>query len=163
MPVHDEDVHEYSGQSLRLERPALHLVSLLVADRELARAYKAGKFQNLAGLAEEHKKSEVIRLAIEISTTYRLTHWNSKNPSSTFVVGKLCEDKPSGLWSNLTMLEACHKVIHAELFSFESRKLPRSYSSFFKPRLHLAGKKGLQHWLVIIDVLPFANAAIEPG
>lgn len=163
MPVHDEDVHEYSGEFLRLERPALHFVSLLVADRELARAYKAGRFQNLAGIAEEHKKSEVIRLAIEIATTYRLMHWNSRSRSSTHSVGKVCEDETSGVWSELTMLEACHKVIHAELLAFESRKLPRSYSSFFKPRLHLAGKKGRKQWLAIIDALPFADAAIEPS
>jgi hypothetical protein len=162
MPVHQEDVHEYTQEFLRLERPVLHFVSLLIADRELSRAYKAGGYPNLAGIAEEHKKSEVIRLAIEIATTYRLFHWNSTSRSSSTIVGKLCEDEKSGVWGKLTMLEACHKIVHAELVAFESRKLPRSYSSFFKPRLHLAGKKGRKEWLAVLEALPFADAAIEP-
>ena len=161
MPVHDEDVHEYNRDLLRLERPALHFVSLFVADRELGKFYKAGKFQNLAGVAEEHKKLEVIRLAIEIATTYRLIHWNSKHSSSSTIVGKLCEDEASGLWTGLTMVEACNKVIHAELVAFESRKFPRSYSSFFKPRLQLAGKKGRKEWLATLEALPFADAALQ--
>jgi hypothetical protein len=162
MPIHQEDVHEYTQQFLRLERPALHFVSLLVADRELARSYKTGGYSNLAGIAEEHKKSEVIRLAIEIATTYRLIHWNTTNSSSSRIVGKLCEDESTGMWGKLTMLEACHKIVHAELIAFESRKFPRSNSSFFKPRLHLAGKKGRKEWLAVLEALPFADAAIEP-
>ena len=163
MPVHDEDVHEYGQGFLRLEQPALHFVSLLLADRELVRAYKSGKFPNLAGIAEEHKKSEVIRLAIQIATTYRLIHWSSKSKSSSAIVGRLCQDDSVKQWIDLTMLEACHKIIHAELVAFESRKLPRSYSNFFKPRLHLAGTKGRKTWLAVVDALPFANAAIEPS
>ncbi len=163
MPVHDDDVHDYSQVYLRLERPALHFVSLLVADRELVREYKSGNYENLAGIAEEHKKSEVIRLAIEIATTYRLLHWSARSGSASAVVGRLCEDQKTKIWIDLTMLEACHKVIHAELVAFESRKLPRTHSNFFKPRLHLAGKKGRKDWLAIVEALPFANAAVEPA
>jgi hypothetical protein len=162
MPVHDEDIHEYTRDLLRLERPVLHFVSLLVADRELVRAYKDGAFKNLASIADEQKKSEVVRLAIEIATTYRLTHWNRRSPSSSESVGKLFEAGPSGPHTELTMLEACHKVVHAEFVAFESRKLPRSYASFFKPRLHLAGTKSRKEWFAILEALPFADAALEP-
>ena len=60
------------------------------------------------------------------------------------------------------MIEACNKVIHAEQFAFESRRFPKTEEHFLKPRLHLAGTKGRKNWLAIIDVLDFANYAIQP-
>ena len=162
MPVHDEDVHEYKQEHLRLEQPALHLVSIMLADKELNRAYRSGKLDHLATYAEEHKKSEVIRLTIEIATTYRLIFWNARTKPTTETVGRLCTDEATKIWVDLTMLEACNKVIHAELFAFESRRFPRTYSSFFKPTLHLAGTKGRKQWLAVVNVLPFANAALAP-
>lgn len=162
MPIHEEDVHEYDQTHFRLEEPALHLVSLLLADKELGRLYGKGKLQHLAAYAEEEKKSTIMRLTIEIATAYRLMYWNANKKPTPNSVGRLCEDDSTNAWEDLTMLEACHKVIHAEYFAFESRRFPRTYANFLKPRLHLAGMKGRKKWLAIVEVLPFADAAIEP-
>lgn len=162
MPVRDNYVHEYDQTHFRLERPALHLVSLLVADKELKRTYRTGVFPHLQQFAEEEKESEVIRLTIEIATTYRLMFWNAKQKPKHDVVGELCVDDTTKNWTELTMLEACHKVIHAEYFAFETRRFPGSDAHFLKPKLHLAGTKGKQGWLAVVEALPFANAAIQP-
>jgi hypothetical protein len=129
MPVHDEDVHAYDQTHFRLDKPALHLVSLLLADKELQRAYRSGTLEQLAYFAEEEKKSEVIRLTIEIATTYRLMFWNAEQKPSSNAVGRLCADESSNSWTDLPMLEACHKVIHAEFFAFESRRFSKDERS----------------------------------
>ena len=162
MPVRDDYVHKYDQTHSRLERPALHLISLLVADKELKRAYRTGNFPHLVEFAEEGKESEVIRLTIEIATTYRLMFWNARQKPGHDVTGTLCEDETTKYWIDLTMLEACNKVIHADFFAFETRRFPGTEAHFLKPRLHLAGKKGKKEWLAVVEVLAFANAAIQP-
>lgn len=162
MPVLHEYVHEYDQSHFRLEGPVLHLISLLVADKELKRAYRTGSYPHLESFAEEEKESEVIRLTIQIATTYRLMFWNAAQKPGRDVTGTLCEDDTTRTWTDLTMLEACNKVIHAEFLAFETRRFPGTDYHFLKPRLHLAGKKGKKDWLAVIEVLAFANAAIQP-
>ena len=78
MPILQDYVHEYDQFHLDLEKPALYLISLLVADKELKRAYRSCKYKYLEQFAEDHKESEVIRLTVSIATSFRLTHWNAK-------------------------------------------------------------------------------------
>ena len=162
MPILPGYVHEYSQHHLDLEKPALHLISLLFADKELKRAYRSCKYKYLEQFAEEHKESEVIRLTVSIATGFRLTHWNAKQKPTPAIVGQLWEGEKNMTWADLTMIEACNKVIHAEQFAFESRRFPRTEEHFLKPRLHLAGTKGKKEWIAVIDVLDFANYAIQP-
>lgn len=162
MPVRDDYIHQYDQSHFRLERPALHLVSLLLADKELKRAYRTGDYPYLQGFAEEEKEPEIIRLTIEIATTYRLMFWNASKKPDHVAVGRLCADESTNLWADLTMLEACNKVIHAEYFAFETRRFPKTEEHFLKPKLHLAGTKGKLNWLAAIDTLRFANAVLQP-
>jgi hypothetical protein len=162
MPVRPEYVHEYDQTHFRLEGTALHLVSLFLADKELKRAYRGHALPHLETFAEEEKESEIIRLTIEIATAFRLMFWNARRPPPSESVGRLCADSSSNTWQPLTMLEACHKVIHAEHVGFETRRFPGTECEFIKPKIHVAGTKGKKEWLAEIDVLPFANAALQP-
>ena len=60
MPIRPEYIHEYDQTHFSLERPALHLVSLMLADKELKRAYRDSNLPYLETFAEEEKESEII-------------------------------------------------------------------------------------------------------
>ncbi len=161
MPFHEDFEQRYDYLTFGLERAAMHLISLLVADRELQRSYREYGLA-LQDYAEEHKENELLRLTVEIATSYRLMRWNSKNPIDPGHVGILCEDHGKDEWVDLSMLEACNKIIHADALVFERQKFRGLKQYYLKPSLAVTGRKGKKEWTAIIEMLFFCSAAVEP-
>lgn len=165
MPVRPEYVHEYDQTHFRLEGTVLHLVSLFLADKELKRAYRVQSLLHLESFAEEEKESQIIRLTIEIASAFRLMFWNARRPPPSESVGRLCADSSTNTWQSLTMLEACHKVIHAEHFGFETRRFPAQSASTsnqkFTSRERKVRKDGFQKSMFCHLPIPLCSPLIR--
>lgn len=162
MPVRRDYTFEYGG--FNLERSSRYLLSIIFADKPLKELYSRYDLPHLE-LVEEDKESEVIRLTVEIATLYRLMEWNSKEKDKRFIVemvGALTPDIRKENVIDLTMREACNKIIHAEKFAIDVQKLAKQPYYYFKPYFHLRGTKGRYTWEAKIDVLLFCNAANQP-
>ena len=75
-----------------------------------------------------------------------------------------------GLWGigdddwdmSLSMHEACNKIIHADEFMFETRKVRRAALTYIRDDTILAtGTKGRQHWTISLWIAEFCEAAID--
>lgn len=162
MPTHVDYTHQYSGHSFNLERSALYLISIILADKELKNVYRKYSLPHLETWIEEKKEEEIIRLMVEIATCYRLMDWNAKRTPNSDVVGALEMVADSNQWADLTMLEACNKVIHATEIAFDVQKIRNSQVRHFNPVIHFSGTKGRKKWNASIDLLLFCNGAVHP-
>ena len=150
----------FSQSNLRLEQTALRLIALLIADKPLKYACKKYALHNLLAVASEVESSEVIQMTVEVATTYRLLHWNSKHHEETHPVGDLWPVASVDVTEPLSVLEACNKIIHATYLSFWRRKV-RSYpAEYLEPYVIVTGAKGKKTWEAQIHMLLFCNEVL---
>jgi len=97
-------------------------------------------------------------MAVELATCYRLIHWNSSNRKTTNPVGSLIEQDESV--TDLSVLEACNKIIHAETLSFKTRKVRKFPLDYIEPELQVTGRKGKKSWRATIDLIQFTNEVL---
>jgi len=159
-------VARYDGMTFDLARSSLHLASLLIADKPLRKLYHQYDLKHLEHASDDIKESEIIRLMVEIATQYRLME-SGVPPSerskhySDGVVGALTVDGVSGA-IDLSMREACNKIIHAQNIIFDVTKPRRRNDHYYNPTIHAHGQKGRKKWEALIDVVWFCNAANQP-
>jgi hypothetical protein len=156
----------YDGMTFDLATSSLQLVSLLIADKHLKKLYHQYDLPHLEHVSAEFRESEIIRLMVEIATQYRLMDWGvaSTNRSKHYkvgVVGALSVDGVPGA-QDLTMREACNKIIHAQEIAFDVTKVRKQNDHFFNPVIHVRGEKGKVGWEASIDIVWFCNAANQP-
>ena len=152
----------YSHLNVRLERTAVRLVALLVADKQLKYFFKKYDLPFLMEASVETEDWELIHLTVELATGYRLIHWNAKHKIKTLSVGSVWSSTDSEKIEPLSMLEACNKVIHATKLEFFSKKVRGFPLTYVEPYLSLDGKKGAKEWSATIDMLMFCNEALAP-
>lgn len=155
--------HRYDGVAFDIERASLTLISIVLADKELKKLYSKYDLGHLETMTDEIREHEIVRLLVEIATQYRLMEWNVseewKNKDfKTKHVGLLLVDKKEEPL-DLTMREACNKIIHAEEIIFDIGKIRGHALYYHKPVIHLYGKRGKQGWKASIDLILFCNAA----
>lgn len=151
------------GFMFSLERSTLTLLSLLVADKEIQSYYYKYHLPHMEYMHGEVKESMIVELLIEIATRYRIMSWGTKeNRSKEFKdenVGTLFVGNKDKI-EDLSMHEACNKIIHAKEIEFDVSPLTNSKEHFyFKPFIHVYGEKGKNNWATMIDVVLFCNAA----
>jgi len=160
MPYNEAYTHALDGMSFNLERATLNLLSIVFADKLIKQKYFEYGLQNLQWI-EEIKENEVIRLIVEIATQYRIMESNVKDKSclnEKIVVGALQKNIESEELTDLTVREACNKIIHAKEIGFDVRKFKGKQEHYFKPYFHIDGTKGKCNWYAYIDLLFFCDA-----
>ena len=152
---------KYESFNLGLSQTAVQLIALLVADQPLKNAcVKYGLYD----LLEESLGIEdniVIRMTVELATSYRLVHWNSTYHQVTRSVGDLWPRSENDTFTSLPILEACNKIIHATKLEFAKRKIRGFGADYLKPHLVVSGKKGKHIWEAHIDMLLFCNEVLS--
>jgi len=164
MPYNETYTHSLDGMSFNIERATLNLLSIVMADKSIKEKCFEFDVPNLQWI-EEIKESEVIRLAVEIAVQYRIMESNVKDEGWTdekMVVGVLQPNVRSEDHIDLTVREACNKIIHAEEFGFDVQKFRGKKAHYFKPFFNITGTKGKKKWFAYIDVLFFCNAVNRP-
>lgn len=153
-----------SGYSFSLDNASLKLLSIILADKELQKLYAKYDLSHMEPFIEDIKETEIIKLLVEIATQYRIMEWNIRDEwknkdFKTEVVGELFTDnKDEGQELDLTIREACNKVIHAEEIVFDITKLRGTKRYYYNPYIHIYGKKGKLKWKASIDLVLFCNA-----
>lgn len=164
MAYNEAYTHSLDGMSFNIERATLNLLSIVMADKSIKEKYFECQVPNLQWI-EEIKESEVIRLAVEIAVQYRMMESNVKDPSwldEELVVGILQPNQKIDENIDLTIREACNKIIHAKEFGFDVQKFRGKQEYYFKPFFNITGTKGKAKWFAYIDVLFFCNAVNRP-
>jgi hypothetical protein len=139
------ETHRPSDVALDVGAAACELLSLFMADKPVHTLLAARGLDAFGHEYPEYRKARIFKLLIEIATSYRLVSW--RLPSHERAIER---EKHVGLLVvaespdvPLTMHEACNKIIHADEFALETRKLGSLPISYIKELSILAsGKKG---------------------
>ena len=153
---------KYDTSSLELERVATHLIALLYADRELKYSYAKYGLDNLLSASEFIESFDVVQMTVQLAAGYRLIHWNAKTHAQTVAVGDLWPKASSETPVDLTVVEACNKIIHATKLAFSTKKVRGAGAYYLEPLLLVQGTKGKDAWTAQIDMLLFCNEVLAP-
>jgi len=153
----------FDGYTFNLERASLYLLSIILADKELKQLYAKYDLSHMEPFLEDIKETEILHLLVEIATHYRLMEWNvrkdwkSKRYKTEYVGSLEIENRKVEI--DLSMKEACNKIIHANKIDFDVSKLRGKPYHYFNPFIYVYGQKGKQKWKANIDLVLFCNAA----
>ena len=152
-----------NGITFSLERATLTLLSLFVADKEVQSLYSSYDLSHMEIWHGEVKETMIVELLVEIATRYRIMEWGTKDKRpkefTNEVVGGLHTSK-SEEELELSMHEACNKIIHANKFEFDVSRLESSkHHYYFNHNVFTYGTKGKEEWVAMIDIVLFCNAA----
>lgn len=146
-----------------LEQATCHLIAIYLADKELHKTIAKYNFKGISNWYNETKESTVASLLVQIATFYRIQVWKSDNEDKVKeknkIVGVL-SIQDAGEDVELSMYEACNKIIHADRIYFSTRKIPLTQWHYLKPQISIEGKRGKNKWVAYIDILFFCDSAL---
>jgi hypothetical protein len=161
-----EDYHEdYSvNKGIRVEQSRVRLLSFrlltIFPASENLHSLCNGEYDSGADiLANEFEKVEIEHLMLQTAALFRsadtcakakLTFNQRWNPN----VGKL-EDPVGSQAKDLTLREACNKIIHVEEIKYEVINGDYEWNRFLKPTIYLYGKRQENSWRAILDIKKF--------
>jgi hypothetical protein len=159
------ETHNPADSALDVTAPACELLAFFLADKPVHALVAKYKFDAIAQEYASYRQERIVKLLIEIATSYRLVSWRLTNEERAkerrFDVGVLTiRDSDSDL--SLSMHEACNKIIHADEFAFETRKVRGQGVAYITDDTVLAaGKRGQQDWSITLWIPEFCEAALD--
>lgn len=169
MPEFDSRKFGYDNvviNSSAIQIAVQRLLSIFLADNKLQKLYTEGYFQGSWSIVEEIKEEQIIHLLLEIATLYRTEEFKFpnnqyvKNEQNKLIVGRLHEPQNAPA-IDLTMKEACNKIIHAETLNFNVNKLPKFERNYLTPKLFIYGTHRKKPWKAILDIILFCEKAMR--
>lgn len=146
-----------------LEGSACELLAYFMADAPLQKLCAKYHFQGIGTYYDYHMEQRILRLMIEIAATYRLHSWRltgerRKTEEKKCVGSLFIGDKDGPV--DLSMHEACNKIIHAEELLYETRKVRRSTLAYVRDSVLAAGELRGVKWEAHIWIPEFCDAAL---
>lgn len=146
-----------------LTPPACELLALVMAEEAIHKMLTKQHYPGIMYEYAEYRKKKIIRLLIEIATSYRLTSWQlkgkKKEQENKSYVGLLFHGEgENGV--RLTMHEACNKIIHADEIIFETRKVRKMPLRYMKDQIFAEGTKQGKEWSIGLWIDDFCETAI---
>lgn len=138
---------------------------------EFGEGVDSDSVRDLQGAFEEN---EIIRLLVSVATAVRIMDEREESFSRKFKFecGSLIIDLaiPNAV-IDLTIREACNKIIHARKFNWDVEQLkdegnlPYPTTRYLVPTVYLYGDKDGKAWKAVLDVTKFVrhNAALWSG
>jgi len=159
------ETHEPGGFVWDVRGPACELLALFLADKPVHALVAKHAFRAIEQGYSAYREERILKLLIEIATSYRLVSWRlspeQKAKERRIQVGIL-RNSGSDTDIDLFMHEACNKIIHAEEFAFETRKLRKIALTYIKDdTIHAMGTKGRKEWSIALWIAEFCEAAID--
>lgn len=154
----------FDVQSFRLD--LYRLLSCFFASAEFARLRARLRYEKVADIGDEFEEYEVTRLLVNIAAKVRMIQdrdmehpWNL-----TGSCGKFTPDlsKPRRR-EDLSLREACNKIIHAKHFKFDIKKLKVRDGEYtgtvtaLRPYIHLYGEKQDVSWKATLNIVEFSK------
>lgn len=157
------ETHEPTDFALDIRGPACDLLALFMADEAVHKLIARFHFPGIAADYTDYRDEKVFKLLIEIATSYRLTSWrlsgDRKHAEQKKEVGLLfVTDDDDGV--PLSMHEACNKIIHANEFAFETRKVRKAPYAYVREQIVATGTKGRKEWSICLWIPEFCDAAL---
>ena len=168
----ERDLRKSGNENLRvnsqiIDLAVLRLLSLFLADKEIQKLISNRFFPYSWSILDETKEEQIVHHLIEIATLYRTQEYQivmpkekKKEMQKKRIVGDLLEPIGSPKKS-LIMIEACNKIIHADTFNYDERKLPKYSLTYLYPRIYIYGKKYTKKWKAILDITKFCKQALR--
>ena len=158
------ETHRPTEFALDVGAAACELLALFMADKPIHALLAARGLDVIGNEYPEYRKARIFKLLIEIATSYRIVSWrlsgHERDLEREKEVGLLVI--ANGADVPLSMHEACNKIIHADEFALETRKLRSLPLSYIKELSILAsGKKGRDEWTICLFIPEFCAAAFS--
>lgn len=146
-----------------IERSAFELLCVFMADQPIQKLLGKYAFDGISSCFNDLKLERALRLLIEIATFYRLHYWafdpKKKAAENGRNVGCLSVDNAKED-VDLCLHEACNKIIHAKIITFEIRKVPKVPCHYLKQAIVLEGDRSGKKWSAIIDIVLFCDEVL---
>jgi len=147
-----------------IDAVACELLALFMADKPIQHLLAKHRFDGIAQGYDDFKERRVPRLLIEIAAIYRLTSWRlegkEKEQEKIKQVGVLFSGDDDKM-TDLSMHEACNKVIHADEIVVEVRKVRKANQAYFKEDVRLFGTHNKKEWMAGLWIPEFCDAALR--
>ena len=144
-------------------KDACELLALIYADKPMNQLLSKYAYEGVYMEYFNHRDSRIIQLLISLATAYRLNSWqlddDVKSKQKGTCVGTLYTDNEND-GVDLSIYEACNKIIHAEEIAYQTRKIPKHDLYYIKDEIFTQGTKGKQTWTAVIWPLAFCDAII---
>lgn len=168
MPEIDHYQNDISNAEgfMTIETAIFKLLSCVWADKEYQKLSAKKMYTGIEKTFDELTINHILKYLIEVATLYRLQEYQRLNDPkykkkykpNEKVVGILHQPEGSkGV--PLNMLEACHKIIHAEKVNYDLRKLPKIDRQYIYPKFYIYGKKYNKKWKAVLDLIEFCEWA----
>lgn len=142
---------------------ACELLAFVMADAPIKKLVAKYNRFGIGSVYDFHKEKRVLQLLIQIATIYRLASWRMKGKqklqADKTCVGQMGTDGKDEL-IDLSMHEACNKIIHANELIIEGRKVTKRHLSYLRDNIHAQGEHRGVGWYAQIWIPEFCEAAI---
>src|SRR5436309_4550118 len=157
------ETHKPGESALDVTGPACELLAFFLADKPVHKIVAKYGFDAIANEYSEYREERIFKLLLEIASSYRLVSWRLPPDKRA----KEREITVGTLWVNdsdapLCMHEACNKIIHADEFALETRKIRKVPLTYIRDDTVMArGKKGREKWIMALWIPEFCEAALD--
>jgi hypothetical protein len=142
------------------------LFGIVLGDRQLAEMERT-KYSAIESLRGEYVYSELIRILTSTAIALRILfdqHPKLYTKVSQRPCGELFKDWPKSHHVDLTLREACNKIINATKVHYDEVDPDPSYNPdqigvYLRPYVHLYGKKDPRDWKAVLSIIDFARFA----
>jgi hypothetical protein len=142
------------------------LFGIVLGDRQLAEMERS-KYSAIELLRSEYAHSELIRIVTSTAIALRILFDQHRQPFTNVSqrpCGELFVDWPTPNPVDLTLREACNKIIHARKVNYDEVDPDPGYNSdqigvYLRPYVHLYGKKDACDWKATLSIIDFAKFA----
>lgn len=146
---------------LRVQLLAYRLITIILSSKELSKLCASLDDQTPFLMKQEFEQNEIEHLLLQIAILVRAADDSAKSGQTIGVswnpeVGKLIQDTKTNKKENLTLREACNKIIHAQKVNYELNRNNELWRTYVKPSfMYLYGKKNNKDWKAILDIKKF--------
>ena len=157
------ETHNPAHNILDLTPAASSLLALFMAEAPIHKLISKYHYPGILNEYPEYREQQIIKLLIEIATSYRLTSWQligkRKERERKIQVGILFIGEDDREYP-LNMHEACNKIIHADEIVFETKKVRKAPLRYIREHIQAFGTKQGEEWNIALWIPDFCEAAI---
>jgi len=160
--VNLEKPQRYSLNPARVGLSAYRLLTHLLASKPLSKLCTGHFACGYDILRDNFEEQEIQHLLIELAISYRMYDDMVKSNDGESIshmnpVGKIW-DPIKSKQRDLSLREACNKIIHAECIKFDKKSGPLQHEHFVKSSILLYGKWNNIQWKAKLNILELCES-----
>lgn len=159
------DSHAPEYLALAVRERACELFSLVMADAPALKLSAKRKWRGIIKHYKKYRNDRILELLILLATAYRHTscQLTTKPPASKKIVcvGSVFPEDEWGKKEELSMHEACNKILHTDEFSFSKKKIRNAELECIEDFVFLSGTKDKKVWMALVWIPIFCNQFLD--